>query len=121
MSFHLWKISVILYSLLDSKYEGILFLLNSVTAYQLTLCHIPEHLDHHEHLCENLKSLTHDGSFDSFLPQLMKKTEYFVSTASSFIRKVQHPLFCFIVNTLLQTILFFPSWHLIYEGGMLIC
>jgi hypothetical protein len=77
MSFHLWKIFIILDSLLDSEDKGIMFLLNSVTVYQLTLCDIPKHLDRHEHLCEDLKSLIHDRSFDSFMPQLIKKNRIF--------------------------------------------
>jgi hypothetical protein len=45
--FRLWKISVFLDFLLDCEDEGIIFLLNSVIVYQLTLCDIPTHLDHH--------------------------------------------------------------------------
>jgi len=118
MSFHLSKISVILDSLLDPEDDGIMFLLNSVTVYQLKLCDIPKHLDRHEHLCEDLKSVTRDRSFDSFMSQLMKKNRIFCFNCILIYQKSTASFILFHCKYLTSNHSSPPpSWHLILGGG----
>ena len=92
--------------------------LNLETVYQLKLCDIPKHLDRHEYLYEDFKSVTHDCSFDSFMPQLMKKTRIFCFSCILIYQKNTASLILFHCKYLTSNHSFlFPSWNLILGGG----